>query len=175
MRSDASCTPTWRTTRGRTRRRTRSPTRTSPDFYDEVPGAVFCDPELATVGLRSDEAAERGLDAVTGTYPMARNGKARAMSKEDGFVRMVVERGTRRILGATLVCHDAANALQEILVAMAGDGTIAAIRKADPHAPDDRRGRQRMCARARAAAVGSRCGVAGSGAKVRESCSAWAR
>jgi dihydrolipoamide dehydrogenase len=100
-----------------------------PDFYDEVPGAVFCDPELATVGLRSDEAAERGLDAVTGTYPMTRNGKARAMSKEDGFIRMVVERGTRRILGATLVCHDAANALQEILVAMAGDGTIDAIRK----------------------------------------------
>jgi dihydrolipoamide dehydrogenase len=100
-----------------------------PDFYDEVPGAVFCDPELATVGFRSDEAAEHGFDAVTGTYPMSRNGKARAMSKEDGFVRMVVERGTRRILGATLVCHDAANALQEILVAMAGDGTIAAIRK----------------------------------------------
>jgi pyruvate/2-oxoglutarate dehydrogenase complex dihydrolipoamide dehydrogenase (E3) component len=52
------------------------------------------------------------------------------MGKEDGFVRLVVERGTRRILGATLVCHDAANALQEILVAMAGDGTIGAIRKA---------------------------------------------
>jgi pyruvate/2-oxoglutarate dehydrogenase complex dihydrolipoamide dehydrogenase (E3) component len=100
-----------------------------PDFYDEVPGAVFCDPELATVGLRSDEAAERGFDAVTGTYPMSRNGKARAMSKEDGFIRLVVERRTRKILGATLVCHDAANALQEILVAMAGDGTIAAIRK----------------------------------------------
>ena len=63
-----------------------------PDFYDEVPGAVFCDPELATVGLRSDEAAERGYDAITGTYPMTRNGKARAMSKEDGFIRMVVER-----------------------------------------------------------------------------------
>jgi pyruvate/2-oxoglutarate dehydrogenase complex dihydrolipoamide dehydrogenase (E3) component len=100
-----------------------------PDFYDEVPGAVFCDPELATVGFRSDEAVERGFDAVTGTYPMSRNGKARAMSKEDGFVRLVVERRTRRILGATLVCHDAANALQEILVAMAGDGTINAIRK----------------------------------------------
>jgi dihydrolipoamide dehydrogenase len=100
-----------------------------PDFYDEVPGAVFCDPELATVGLRSDEAAERGYDAITGTYPMTRNGKARAMSKEDGFIRMVVERKTRKILGATLVCHDAANALQEILVAMAGDGTIGAIRK----------------------------------------------
>jgi pyruvate/2-oxoglutarate dehydrogenase complex dihydrolipoamide dehydrogenase (E3) component len=101
-----------------------------PDFYDEVPGAVFCDPELATVGLRTDEAAERGLDAVTGTYPMTRNGKARAISKDDGFIRMVVERRTRRILGATLVCQDAANALQEILVAMAGDGTIGAIRKA---------------------------------------------
>jgi pyruvate/2-oxoglutarate dehydrogenase complex dihydrolipoamide dehydrogenase (E3) component len=99
------------------------------DFYDQVPGAVFCDPELAVVGLRPDEAKERGLDAITGTYPMSRNGKARAMGKEDGFVRLVVERGTRRILGATLICHDAANALQEILVAMAGDGTLAAIRK----------------------------------------------
>jgi pyruvate/2-oxoglutarate dehydrogenase complex dihydrolipoamide dehydrogenase (E3) component len=100
------------------------------DFYDQVPGAVFCDPELAIVGLRPDEAAAQGFDAVTGTYPMTRNGKARAIGRDDGFVRMVVERGTRRILGATLVCHDAANALQEILVAMAADGTIAPIRKA---------------------------------------------
>jgi dihydrolipoamide dehydrogenase len=101
-----------------------------PDFYDEVPGAVFTDPELATVGLRAEEARERGLDVVQNTYPMARNGKARAIGKEEGFVRMVCERHTRRIVGATLVCHDAANALQEILVAMAGDGTIGAIRKA---------------------------------------------
>jgi pyruvate/2-oxoglutarate dehydrogenase complex dihydrolipoamide dehydrogenase (E3) component len=101
-----------------------------PDFYDQVPGAVFCDPELAVVGLRSDEARARGLDAVTGTYPMTRNGKARAIGRDEGFIRMVVERGTKRILGATLVCHDAANALQEILVAMAADGTIAPIRTA---------------------------------------------
>jgi dihydrolipoamide dehydrogenase len=102
----------------------------APDFYGDVPGGVFCDPELAVVGLRTDQAAALGLDAITGTYPMTRNGKARAMGKEDGFIRMVVERKTRKILGATLVCHDAANALQEILVAMAGDGTIGAIRKA---------------------------------------------
>jgi pyruvate/2-oxoglutarate dehydrogenase complex dihydrolipoamide dehydrogenase (E3) component len=101
-----------------------------PDFYDQVPGGVFTDPELAVVGLRSDEAAERGYDAITVTYPMTRNGRARAMGKDEGFVRMVVERPTRKILGATLVCEDAANALQEILVAMAGDGTIAPIRKA---------------------------------------------
>jgi pyruvate/2-oxoglutarate dehydrogenase complex dihydrolipoamide dehydrogenase (E3) component len=101
-----------------------------PDFYDEVPGAVFTDPELATVGLTAGEARERGLDVVMNTYPMARNGKARAMGKEEGFVRIVCERHTRRIVGATLVCHEAANALQEILVAMAGDGTIGAIRKA---------------------------------------------
>jgi dihydrolipoamide dehydrogenase len=101
-----------------------------PDFYDEVPGAVFTDPELATVGLRAVEARERGLDVVANTYPISRNGKARAIGKEEGFVRIVAERGTRRIVGATLICHEAANALQEILVAMAGDGTIAAIRKA---------------------------------------------
>jgi pyruvate/2-oxoglutarate dehydrogenase complex dihydrolipoamide dehydrogenase (E3) component len=101
-----------------------------PDFYDSVPGAVFTDPELATVGLHLDEAIARGLDAVENTYPMSRNGKARAIGKEEGFVRLIVERSSRRILGATLVCHDAANALQEVLVAMAGDGTIHSIRKA---------------------------------------------
>jgi pyruvate/2-oxoglutarate dehydrogenase complex dihydrolipoamide dehydrogenase (E3) component len=101
-----------------------------PDFYDAVPGAVFTDPELATVGLRLEDAIAQGCDAVANTYPMTRNGKARALGKDEGFVRIVAERGTRRILGATLVCHDAANALQEVLVAMAGDGTIHAIRKA---------------------------------------------
>jgi pyruvate/2-oxoglutarate dehydrogenase complex dihydrolipoamide dehydrogenase (E3) component len=102
----------------------------TPDFYDEVPGAIFCDPELANVGMGQREAEERGFEAVTGTYWMKRNGRARAIGKDRGFVRLTVERGTARILGATFVCHDAANALQEVLVAMAGDGTIRAIRKA---------------------------------------------
>jgi pyruvate/2-oxoglutarate dehydrogenase complex dihydrolipoamide dehydrogenase (E3) component len=91
---------------------------------------VFTDPELARVGIGLEEARVRGLDAVANTYPMSRNGKARALGKEEGFVRIVAERGTRRILGATLVCHEAANALQEVLVAMAADGTISSIRKA---------------------------------------------
>jgi mercuric reductase len=101
-----------------------------PDFYDAVPGAVFCDPELANVGMGQREAERRGFDAITGTYWMRRNGRARAISKDRGFVRLTVERPTARILGATFVCHEAANALQEVLVAMAGDGTIRAIRKA---------------------------------------------
>ena len=126
------------------------------DFYDQVPGAVFCDPELAVVGLRSDEAAAQGFDAVTGTYPMTRNGKARAIGRDDGFVRMVVERGTRRILGATLV-------LPRRGERAAGDPRRDGGRRddrpdpqGDPHTPDDRRGRQRMCARARAAALNCR-------------------
>jgi pyruvate/2-oxoglutarate dehydrogenase complex dihydrolipoamide dehydrogenase (E3) component len=98
--------------------------------YDAIPGAVFTDPELASVGLTAAAAEQQGLDVVVGTRPFARVGKARAIDEREGFARIVVERGSRRILGAVIVGHHAADLLPEVLSAMAADGTIAAIRGA---------------------------------------------
>jgi pyruvate/2-oxoglutarate dehydrogenase complex dihydrolipoamide dehydrogenase (E3) component len=98
--------------------------------YDAVPGAIFTDPELASVGLTADEARRQGFDVVVSTSPFRRVGKARAIGEEEGFTRLVADRASGRILGAVIVGYHAADLLPEVLTSMAADGTIAAIRGA---------------------------------------------
>ena len=98
--------------------------------YPLGPDAVFTDPEVASVGLTLAGAQAIGMPVVESTFPFARNGKARALGETDGFVRIVVDRHTRRMAGAVVVGHHAADVMPEILVALAADGTIAPIRAA---------------------------------------------
>jgi dihydrolipoamide dehydrogenase len=98
--------------------------------YDAVPGAVFTDPELASVGMSAEEASRRGFDVVVTTNPFRRVGKARAIGEEEGFARLVADRATGRVLGAVIIGYHAADLLPEVLTSMAADGTIAAIRGA---------------------------------------------
>jgi pyruvate/2-oxoglutarate dehydrogenase complex dihydrolipoamide dehydrogenase (E3) component len=100
-----------------------------PD-YTRIPDAVFTDPEIASIGLTREDAADAGHDVVDGTYPLAKIGKARAIGATEGFARILVDRETRKILGATIVGHHAADLMPEMLTAMAADGTIAPIRRA---------------------------------------------
>ncbi len=100
-----------------------------PD-YARIPDAVFTDPEIASIGLTREDAAEAGHDVVEGTYPLGKVGRARAAGATEGFVRILVDRETRQIVGATIVGHHAADLMPEVLTAMAADGTIAPIRGA---------------------------------------------
>lgn len=94
---------------------------------DEGPWAVFTDPEFSMVGMTEAEAREAGHDVVVGTSEFT-GGKARAWGEERGTVKVVVERGTRRILGARILAYHAADLINEIAVAMrAGDGTVHPI------------------------------------------------
>jgi pyruvate/2-oxoglutarate dehydrogenase complex dihydrolipoamide dehydrogenase (E3) component len=98
--------------------------------YDAVPGAIFTDPELASVGLTAHDAARDGLDVAVTTQPFRRVGKARAIGEEEGFARLVADRATGRLVGAVIVGYHAADVLAEVLTSKAADGTIAAIRGA---------------------------------------------
>jgi dihydrolipoamide dehydrogenase len=82
-----------------------------------VPHAVFTEPEVAAVGLRELEALERmGADhLLVGRYPFAETAKGRAMGIREGFVKVLVEKGTYRIVGAHIVGPEAAILLQEIV------------------------------------------------------------
>ena len=85
--------------------------------YHAVPHAVFTEPEVAAVGLGEREALERlGPDRLlVGTYPFAQTAKGRAMGIREGFVKVLVETGTYRIVGAHIVGPEAAILLQEIV------------------------------------------------------------
>ncbi|SIT44041.1 putative pyridine nucleotide-disulphide oxidoreductase [Paraburkholderia ribeironis] len=64
--------------------------------------AVFVDPPLARVGLSEDEVRKTGRDALIATMPMSRVGRARERGETDGFMKVMVDAQSRRILGAAI-------------------------------------------------------------------------
>lgn len=85
--------------------------------YHAVPHAVFTDPEIASVGLREREAAEKyGRDNVLiGFYKFADTAKGEAMNLKDEFVKVIVERETGKIVGAHIIGPQASVLIQEII------------------------------------------------------------
>ncbi len=80
--------------------------------------AVFTHPEVATVGLTEYEATLLRYDFLTAKYPFADHGKSLVRGETHGFVKLLVARDTRRILGAACVGPDAAELIHEVVVAM---------------------------------------------------------
>jgi dihydrolipoamide dehydrogenase len=98
---------------------------------DIGPHAVFTDPELASIGLTEHAAREAGLDVRVGASRFS-GGKARAWGEERGLVKVVVETGTSRILGAHILGYHAADLIHPVVVAIASGGGADAIRRS-PH------------------------------------------
>jgi dihydrolipoamide dehydrogenase len=83
-----------------------------------VPGAVFTDPEIATAGLTAEQAKERGHDVSVGKFPFAALGRAMAIGETDGFVKIVSDRKSRRILGVHIVGPSACDLISEGVLAL---------------------------------------------------------
>jgi len=78
-----------------------------------IPGAVFTDPEVATVGLNEAEAKAKGHDVVIGKMPFAASGRAMAVRETDGFVKVVADKKTHQILGWHIVGPSATDMISE--------------------------------------------------------------
>jgi len=102
-----------------------------PLDYDRVPYAVFTWPQVASVGLTEREAAARGHDYLVGEYNYIDTAKGAAMDEEDGYVKVILEDESYRILGAHIVGPYAPILIQEIINVMnAGDGSVWPIAEA---------------------------------------------
>ena len=88
---------------------------------DVGPTAIFTDPELAAIGLTEAEARAAGHDVLVGTTGFG-GGRARAVGEEYGRVKVVIERGTRRLLGAHVLAYHAADLVNTLAVAMSAPG-----------------------------------------------------
>jgi dihydrolipoamide dehydrogenase len=95
-----------------------------------VPAAVYTQPGIGVVGSTRDGAKERGLDALQVVLKFTGNGKALAEGHAEGFVQLVAENGTGRILGAQIVGPHAAELIQEISIPMAGGMTVSQLGEA---------------------------------------------
>ncbi len=92
-----------------------------------IPAAVFTDPEIASVGLTSDEAEEAGYSTVVGRMPMGANGRALTMDTTDGFVRIVADAASGRVLGAEIVAPNASELIGEVTVALEAGMDLEAL------------------------------------------------
>ncbi len=86
--------------------------------YSVVPAAIFTSPEIASVGLRENEASEKGIDYVTGHFQFRALGKAHAMGEITGFVKVVAEKGSDRLLGVHIIGPNASDLVHEAAVAI---------------------------------------------------------
>lgn len=95
--------------------------------YQAIPACVYTFPEIGIVGRTRDGAKERGLDAVQAVAKYAANGKALGEGEAEGFVQLVAENGTGRILGCQIVGPHAVETIHEVALAIRNGLTVKAI------------------------------------------------
>ncbi|MEO1959722.1 MAG: dihydrolipoyl dehydrogenase, partial [Paracoccus sp. (in: a-proteobacteria)] len=86
--------------------------------YDVIPGVIYTTPEVASVGLTEEAAKDSGRKIKIGKFPFLGNARAKAMLQADGFVKMIADAETDRILGCHIVGPNAGEMIHEICVAM---------------------------------------------------------
>jgi pyruvate/2-oxoglutarate dehydrogenase complex dihydrolipoamide dehydrogenase (E3) component len=92
--------------------------------------ALFTDPPLGRVGMNEAEARASGRDVLVGMLPMTRVGRARERGETQGFMKVLVDAGSERILGASLLCIEGDEIVHSLLDAMAGDVSYKTLQRA---------------------------------------------
>ncbi|MDP0928882.1 dihydrolipoyl dehydrogenase [Paracoccus onubensis] len=86
--------------------------------YDVIPGVIYTTPEVANVGLTEEAAKETGRKIKIGKFPFMGNARAKAMMQPEGFVKLIADAETDRILGCHIIGPNAGEMIHEICVAM---------------------------------------------------------
>lgn len=83
-----------------------------------MPAVIFCEPEVATVGLSETEAKAKGITTISGSMPFGAIGKAVAMNEVDGFTKLIGDKKTGRLIGAVIVGPEASTMIAEMALAI---------------------------------------------------------
>ncbi len=86
--------------------------------YGVIPSVVYTWPEIASVGQTEEELKAAGIAYTSGKFPFTANGRARAMGAMDGFVKILADKATDRLLGAHILGPDAGTLIAELATAM---------------------------------------------------------
>jgi dihydrolipoamide dehydrogenase len=86
--------------------------------YDVIPNVVYTFPEIASVGKSEDELKEAGVAYNVGKFPFTANGRAKVNHQTEGFVKILADAKTDRVLGVHIMGADAGNMIAEAAVAM---------------------------------------------------------
>ena len=86
--------------------------------YDVIPSVIYTHPEVASVGQTEEQLKEAGRDYKVGKFSFMGNGRAKANFAADGFVKILADTATDRILGAHIIGPMAGDLIHEVCVAM---------------------------------------------------------
>ena len=95
--------------------------------YDLVPGIVYTSPEVATLGKTEDELKESQIKYNKGVFPFSANSRARAINHTDGFVKILSDKNSDKVLGVHIIGHEAGNLVHEVATAMSFGGSAEDI------------------------------------------------
>lgn len=86
--------------------------------YNLIPGVVYTWPEVASVGQTEEQLKSAGVDYKAGKFPFSANGRARAMNATDGFVKILADARTDKVLGVHIIGPEAGTLIAEVVIAM---------------------------------------------------------
>jgi len=95
--------------------------------YHAIPSVIFTHPEIASVGLTSEQAQKKGIDFSVGTYPFQALGKSMAALETQGFVQILSQKKTGEILGAHVIGDEASTLIAEMALAKHNELTLDCI------------------------------------------------
>jgi dihydrolipoamide dehydrogenase len=87
-------------------------------FDNQVPAVIFTDPEIAYVGLTQTQAREMGAETETGLFGFGVNGRALTLHETEGFIRVVAEKGSGRLLGVQMTGPHVSDLISEATLAI---------------------------------------------------------
>jgi dihydrolipoamide dehydrogenase len=92
--------------------------------YNAVPTALYCHPEVASVGLQEHRARQLGIQVSVGKFPFAPNGRAVAAGVREGFAKIIADPDSGQVLGATVVGGVATELIPELALAVEVGATV---------------------------------------------------
>ncbi len=102
--------------------------------YDAIPNVIYTYPEVASVGKTEEELKQAGVAYTSGKFPFTANGRAKVNKTTDGFVKILADAKTDRVLGVHIVGPDAGTMISEVTLAMEfGASSEDIARTCHPH------------------------------------------
>jgi dihydrolipoamide dehydrogenase len=95
--------------------------------YSIMPRAIYCEPQIASFGLTEEQAKDQGIDINIGKFPFSASGKAIALDKTDGIVKLVVDQEIGEIIGAHMIGSEVTELLAELSMTKMLEGTTTEL------------------------------------------------
>ena len=106
----------------------------APVDYTKIPGATYTSPEIASVGMTEKKVKEAGIAYKVGKFPFTASGKATTAGEKDGFVKLIIDEQTDKLLGVHMIGANVTEMLSGMVLAMNLGATARDIIKSiHPH------------------------------------------